>query len=290
MGTLDGKVAVITGGTRGLGLAIAEAFIEEGAVVVVASRSQGSVDRARTRLASAGGVAQGMALDVSSPAQVRALGDLAASLGPIDIWVNNAGLSAPYGPTLEVSPEAFHEVVNTNIMGVYNGSREAFRHFQPRRRGKLINVIGRGARGPVPFQNAYAASKAWVRSFTLALAKETRGSGVGVFAFQPGMLRTDMLLAPMAIEGHERRLDAMETIVRMWARPPAVAARKAVWLASSATDGMTGKTISVSGPTAMLGGALREGWRRLMRRPLEHIEIQVEVEPSISPDFEGDYQ
>ena len=150
MGTLDGKVAVITGGTRGLGLAIAETFIEEGAVVVVASRSQGSVDRARARLASAGGVAQGMALDVSSPAQVRALGDLAASLGPIDIWVNNAGLSAPYGPTLEVSPEAFHGVVNTNIMGVYNGSREAFRHFQPRRRGKLINVIGRGARGRSP--------------------------------------------------------------------------------------------------------------------------------------------
>lgn len=287
MGILNGKVAVITGGTRGLGLAIARACLAEGAAVVIASRSPESVERALRELSQSGDRAAGMAVDVADPDQVRALGRLALeSFGSPDIWVNNAGLSAPYGATMHVQPEEFVAVVQANILGVYWGSREAMRHFLGRGSGKLINVLGRGADRPVAFQNAYAASKAWVRSFTLSLAKEYRTTGIGVFGFLPGMVRTDMLIHPTAVEGYQDRLGVMETIVRMWAQEPDIPAARAVWIASSATDGQTGKIVRSAGMGFMLRGALGEGWRRLTRRQPEVFGVTVEVEPAWPPTLE----
>ena len=158
-GLLDGRVAVITGGTRGLGYAIAEAYAAEGAAVVVASRSPGAVARAAERLRSAGRRASGFGCDVSDAAQVRALADHArAAFGGLDIWVNNAGIAGPYGPTLGTPAERFMQVVQTNIVGTYNGSRTAMQHFVAQGRGKLINLVGRGDRKPTPLQNAYAPS------------------------------------------------------------------------------------------------------------------------------------
>jgi short-subunit dehydrogenase len=132
--------------------------------------------------------------------------------------------------------------------------------------GKLINVLGRGYNEPVPLQNAYASSKAWVYSFTRALAKETRETGVSVFALAPGMMTTDLLTEVEVIDGYQDRLKVMGTIIRMWAKTPEDAALKAVWLASAATDGQTGKVVKLMGLGAMLGGALHEGLRRLARQ------------------------
>ena len=126
--------------------------------------------------------------------QVKALADLALSrFGRLDGWVNNAGLSAPYGPTLSVPPERFLQVIQTNIVGVYNGSFVAMQHFVGQGQGKLINIFGRGDTGPQPFQNAYASSKYWVSSFTRALAKEYKDSGVEVIGYNPGLVITDLL-------------------------------------------------------------------------------------------------
>jgi len=153
-------------------------------------------------------------------------------------------------------------------------------HFLPRRAGKLINVLGRGARSPAPLQNPYAASKAWVNSFAAALAKEYTGRGVGIFTLAPGMMRTDMLLRPTAFVGYGERLGgAFQTVLRMWSQPPEVSARKAVWLASAATDGKTGLTAQAMGPAAMLAGSLRELIRRLTGKA-ETLDVQVvSVEP-----------
>ena len=260
---LEGQVAVITGGTRGLGLAIAQTYARAGAAVVVASRSRASVETAVRALRTAGARATGLACDVSDEQQVQAVAAHALStFGRLTLWVNNAGLGAPYGPTAHVPPDAFRRVIDTNILGVYHGSLTALQHFLPQRRGKLINLVGRGETGAVPLQNAYSSSKVWVRQFTGALAREYRTSGVGIFSFNPGLVTTEMLSQPQAIQGYEQQMRPLQWVVELWGNPPEVAAQRALWLASSATDGRTGLAENVLGPGAMLAGVVRAGWSK----------------------------
>ena len=118
MGVLDGKVAVITGSTRGIGLGIAEAYALEGAELVVSSRSKDAVDKTVKHLREAGSKVAGLACDVSQQDQVLALANFAMqNFGKVDIWFNNAGLETAYGPTMSYSTEDFTRVVQTNIMG-----------------------------------------------------------------------------------------------------------------------------------------------------------------------------
>jgi len=281
MGLLNGKVAVITGSSRGLGLAIAQAYALAGASVVLAARTQSAVDQAVADLKQQGAQATGLSCDVGSLDQVRALSDHAiATFGKFDIWVNNAGVSGMYGPTVDISPDAFERVVDTNINGTYYGSQVALRHLLPKHSGKLINLVGRGEKGPVKFQNAYASSKAWVRSFTLALAQEYKSSGVGVYVFNPGLVDTDLLRQLQAVQGYEKKLKPLETVIRLWANPPEVPAQKALWLASAATDGKTGLYVNVLDRSRLIKGIVREAQRRLTRRPAPDTSLQISVVPS----------
>lgn len=286
MGVLDHKVAVITGSSRGLGLSIAQAYCREGAAVLITSRTPKAVEEAVKTLQGQGYRAAGQAGDVASLADVQALAERAiCEFGAMDIWVNNAGLGAPYGQTLGVAPERFELVVRTNILGTYYGSRVALGQFVLRGSGKLINLLGRGADRPVPFQNAYASSKAWVRSFTRSLADEYKGNGVGIYAFNPGLVMTDMLSNIEAQQGFARKVSPIETITRMWANPPAVPAEKAVWLASAATDGKTGLEVSLLTPGLIVSGALMEGWRRLRRKPAPPSDMKIHEIPLVEPEF-----
>ena len=290
MKMLTNKVAVITGGSRGLGFVIAQAYAREGASVVVASRSFASVEQAVTDIQSEGGDASGLASDVVDLEQVRALADHSITkFGSLDIWVNNAGLSCPYGPTITIPPERVSNLINTNIMGVYNGSIVAMQQFVNQRSGKLINIIGRGARRPVTMQNAYASSKAWVRNFTLALAKETKHSGVGVYLFNPGLVSTDMMQNLHFIQGYEGQLKTFKTIARLWSTNPDVPARKAVWLASPATDSSTGLEINLIGPKAIFRGIASEAIRFLLNRPARKLDIEASiVKPALDIDLSNE--
>ncbi len=280
MGQLDNKVAVITGGTRGLGLAIAQAYAREGAAIFIASRSPSSVNKAIGTLKAAGARVAGLAGDVGDQTDVQAIADRAIeTFGHFDIWVNNAGLGAPYGPSADVPMARFAQVLKTNIWGNYYGSIVALKHMVPRGHGKLINVVGRGEKQPVPLQNAYASSKAWLRNFTVSMAKEYKASGVGIYSFNPGLVLTDMLSQVEAIDGYAEKMRPLEIVTRMWGNPPEVPAAKAVWLASAATDGKTGLEINVLSPQVMMSGLLRELKLRLTRQ-VPPTALQVEVVPS----------
>jgi NAD(P)-dependent dehydrogenase (short-subunit alcohol dehydrogenase family) len=281
---LQDKVAVITGGTRGLGLGIAQAYGRAGAAVVVASRSERSVEAAVSLLQSQGVRATGMACDVADLAQVEAVALHAIStFGRLDIWVNNAGLAGMYGPTAHTPYENFVQTTQTNIHGTYHGSVVALRYFLPQKRGKLINLLGHGDRRPVPLQNHYAPSKAWVRSFTLALAQEYKKSGVGIFAFNPGLVTTEMLSQVRALAGYEDQVKALEVVTRMWGHAPEIPAHKALWLASPATDGKTGLEVHVLTPAVMVRGLLREALSRLTGRTPDSMKVNVQT---VQPAFE----
>lgn len=276
MNELNNKVAVVTGGTRGLGLGIAETYAAAGAKVVIAGRSQSTLDRALKTLHDQGAEAAGISCDVSDLEQVEALGRYAIeTYGKIDIWVNNAGLSAPFGPTVSTPIPTFMSVINTNIIGVYYGSMVALRHMLPQGSGKLINLLGRGDKKGVPFQNAYSASKVWVRNFTTSLAKENKDSGVDIFSFNPGLVDTDMIRQVEAINGYEKRLKPLETVIRLWANPPEVPAQKALWLASSASDGKNGLSVTVLDFKTTVGGLLRDAWRRITRQPAPDTSLDI---------------
>lgn len=280
MGQLENKVAVITGGTRGLGLAIAQAYAREGAAVFIASRSPSSVNKAIGWLKADGARAAGLAGDVGELADVQAIAQHAIdTFGHFDIWINNAGLGAPYGPSADVPLPRFEQVLKTNIWGNYYGSIVALKHMVPRGHGKLINVVGRGEKQPVPLQNAYASSKAWLRNFTVSLAKEYKASGVGIYSFNPGLVLTDMLSQVEAIDGYAEQMRPLETVTRMWGNLPEVPAAKAVWLASAATDGRTGLEINVLSPRVVVSGLLRELKLRLLRQ-VPPTSLNVEVVPS----------
>ena len=273
---LKNKVAVITGGTHGLGFGIAQAYVRAGAKVVVASRSIDSVKNAVTVLEEMGGEADGISCDVGKFDDVKNVALYTIErFGRFDIWVNNAGVSSAYGPIIHVPRAQIENVFKTNISGTYYGSLMAMQHFLRRGKGKLINVSGRGDKRPVPLQNAYASSKSWIRSFTLALAAEHKESGVGVYLFKPGLVDTDMLRKVEAIEGYEKRVGALKTIMRMWGNTPQVPAQKAVWLASSATDGRTGLVVSVLDSHMMIRGLLREGIERLLQRNQEEFNMEI---------------
>jgi NAD(P)-dependent dehydrogenase (short-subunit alcohol dehydrogenase family) len=282
MKTLDGKVAVITGVSRGLGKAMATLFARQGAKVVLSARSQKDIEQNATDLLAEGLDAVAFPCDVSDPQQVEDLARFAIlKYGGFDIWVNNAGIAGPYGATLDLTPDQFLSVLQTNLFGDYYGSVVAMRHFLPRKSGKLINLLGAGSKKPVPNQNAYGSTKTWIRVFTLALAAEYKDSGVGVYALQPGLMDTDLLTDVITFQPFEKRLRGfMPFLVRAGGRKPEVAARKALWLASSATDGKTGLEARVGSSISFMFGFMREGLRALLHLPVHPVEMNVKVIPS----------
>lgn len=277
---LDGKVIVITGGTRGFGLAAARALGRESAVVVVGSRSPEAVEEAVSGLQGLAITAAGFTCDVTDFQQVVAFSaKTRAAFGRFDAWVNNAGSTAPYGPSAHVPVDAFRRSIDTIVHGVHHGSVVALEHLLERGEGKLVNILGWGARKPIPYQNAYAASKAWVRNFTLALAEEYRHSGVGIYTFAPGMMPTELVTSVEAVAGFERRVKALERVLPAIGQRPEVAAARLVWLLSHATDGKTGLEVKVSSRLGVTLGFLRVGVGALLRRSSARVPVEVTTVP-----------
>ena len=248
---LAGRAAIVTGGSHGLGLEIARAYLASGARVLVCARDAAALDRARTELESLAPDPTSVAtatVDVSEPEAVEGLvGYALERFSRIHVLVNNAGIYGPKGPTEDVAWDEWERAVRVNLFGSVLCSRAVLPHFRANGYGKIIQLSGGGATSPLPRLSAYAASKAAVVRFAETLAEELRGTGIDVNAIAPGALNT-RLLDEVLEAGPERVGDSFyERALEQRSSggtPLDLAARLAVFLASGHSDGITGKLIS----------------------------------------------
>ena len=185
---LAGKVAVVTGGNRGIGRGIAEALAREGLAVALTSRTE---DGARAAARELGGSARGYACDVRSHEQVAAVFRAVESdFGGIDVLVNNAGIGL-FAPVAEMSLDDWHAVIETNVNGVFYCTREAIPRMRKRGGGYIFNVSSLAGRNAFPSAAAYCASKHAVNGFSEALFQEVRDDGIRVTYLMPGSVATE---------------------------------------------------------------------------------------------------
>ena len=194
---LAGRAAIVTGGSHGLGLEIARAYLAAGARVLVCARDAAALDRARGELVSVasdpGSVATAEA-DVSQPGAVeRLVDDALERFSRIDVLVNNAGIYGPKGLVEEVAWDEWEQAVRVNLFGSVLCCRAVLPHFRANGYGKIIQLSGGGATSPLPRLSAYAASKAAIVRFAETLAEELEGTGIDVNAIAPGALNTRLL-------------------------------------------------------------------------------------------------
>jgi NAD(P)-dependent dehydrogenase (short-subunit alcohol dehydrogenase family) len=192
------KVVVITGSTRGIGRGLAENFLDRGCKVVIAGRQQGAVDLVVEELAQRAGAdnVAGKACEVTSAAQLQGLWDEAVNrFGRVDIWINNAGVSAPRKPLDETDEAVIASVVDINLGGMLQANRVALRGMRAQGAGQIWNMEGFGSGGQVqPGMCVYGATKRAVNYINKALQKEVKDSGVQVCTLSPGIVVTDLLM------------------------------------------------------------------------------------------------
>lgn len=190
---LPTRVALITGGGRGIGREIALALAREGCAVAVAARSREAVEAVAAAARRLGVEAWPVALDVTDPVAVaRAVAETVETLGPVDVLVNNAGI-AESAPLLKTEPELWERHFRVNVTGPYLLTRAVLAGMLERRWGRVINVASLAGLYGAPYVTAYTASKHALVGFTRALALEVAGKGVTVNAICPGYVATDLV-------------------------------------------------------------------------------------------------
>lgn len=247
---LKGRSAIITGAGQGLGEAIAEHYVREGASVILCDRS-GAVERVRERLAGSARSDQIVLSMICDVAKTKSLDALFArtqsELPTLDILVNNAGVHGPLGPIDEIDWQQWVDAIEINLLGTVYASRLAVPIFKARGYGKIINLSGGGATVPLPGISAYAASKAAVVRFTETLAEELKSHRIDVNAVAPGALKTRIMAGFVAAGPEKVGVEFHRKISALSAEggtPLSVGARCCVYLGSAESDGITGKLIA----------------------------------------------
>src|SRR5579864_2743743 len=190
--SLDGKVAVITGASRGLGRAMALALGGAGAKLALVSRDRAKLEESAAEAAKVGAEAAVFPADVSDEAQVRALErDVIARFGRADILINNASI-AVRKTVVDYTLDEWHSVMDTNLTSVFLMCRSFVPHMRGRGYGRVINISSIMGHISLPLRSAYSASKAGVLGFTRALALEVASDGIAVVAISPGPFATEM--------------------------------------------------------------------------------------------------
>ena len=243
--------ALITGASQGFGLAVARAFVAEGAEVMICARGEERLHNAQKELAELSREKSrvlAMPADVSEPDDVQHLVKTTlAELGGLEILVCSAGIYGPKGRLQDVSLAEWSKAIAINLMGTVLSCREILPHFRDRKYGKIVLLSGGGATKPLPYLSAYAASKAAVVRFGETLAEEVREVGIDVNAVAPGPLNTRLLDEVLEAGPTRVGYSFYEQALRQKAQggtPMEQGASLCVFLASAASDGITGKLIS----------------------------------------------
>ena len=248
MGNLDGRVALVTGGSRGIGRAICLELAARGATVVVNyQRSAAQAEEVAAQIVAAGGAASALQADVADAEQVAAMfKQVIADHSRIDILVNNAGITRD-NVIMLMKPGDFDDVINTNLRSCWLCCKTAARTMMRKRRGSIVNitsVVGIAGNGG---QTNYAASKAGIIGVTKSLAKELAVRGVRVNAVAPGFVETDMT----SELGDEIRSAAIDAIPLGRMGAPQDIAKAVAFLASDEAAYITGQTLVVDGGMVM---------------------------------------
>lgn len=240
---LNGKVAVVTGGTEGIGYATADLFAKEGAKVAICSRSQGKVDKAVAQLNEQGLEVFGESVDVSDREGLFAFADkVDTTYGGIDVWVSNASIMHEKC-IIETTDEMWRKTVDINLSSVYYGGLIAADKFKKRGGGVLINAASFSTLMPSVGSGAYAATKAAIASMTKTLAAELAPLNVRVVGYIPGVIETPMTQAWLEKKGD---ILASQAALQRVGKPVEIA-NALLFLASEKASFITGTCLEVTG-------------------------------------------
>lgn len=246
------KNCLITGASKGLGYAIAEVFVKNGASVLICSRNLKQIDKAVSRLERlklySGQVVSGEKCDMSENSEVDLMVDnFVNRFKAIDILINNAGVYGPFGNIEKINWDEWLKAIQINLFGPIYITRALIPHFRKETKGKIINISGGGATSPMPGLSSYAVAKAGLVRFTETLAHELRLANIDVNSVAPGALAT-RLLDQVIKEGgnklNKKFIDRMIEIKKNGGTSLQVASSCILNMASKDFDGITGKLIS----------------------------------------------
>jgi 3-oxoacyl-[acyl-carrier protein] reductase len=246
MSKLEGKVAIVTGASKGIGASIAKHLAAEGAAVAVNyASSKAGADRVVAEIIRNGGKAIAVQANVARQAEIdRLFSETKKAFGRLDILVNNAGVYE-FVPLEDVTEEHFHKHFDLNVLGLILASKAAVRHFDDTG-GSIINISSTASSVTLPNTSVYTATKAAVDAVTRTLAKELGPRNIRVNAINPGMVETEGIHAGGFAEGDFRKQVEAQTPLGRIGQPQDIAPA-AVFLASSEAAWITGETLRIAG-------------------------------------------
>ncbi|MBR0458930.1 MAG: 3-oxoacyl-ACP reductase FabG [Victivallales bacterium] len=243
MGNFSERVALVTGASRGIGLAIAKKLASEGAALAIVSTKQDGADAAAAQLASEGGAAKGYACDVSDTAAAAALVEsVLADFGRLDILVNDAGITRD-GLLIRMDEEAWDRVLAVNLKGVFNMTKAAMRPMMKARYGRIVNISSVVALSGNAGQANYAAAKAGIIGFSKSIAREVGSRNITVNVVAPGYVETDMT---KVLSDQQRDAFLANLPIQRAGQPEDIAAAVA-FLAGPEASYITGQVLCVDG-------------------------------------------
>jgi NAD(P)-dependent dehydrogenase (short-subunit alcohol dehydrogenase family) len=243
---LEGKVAIVTGGSRGIGKEIAVGFAEQGARLALASRKQEALDEVAEEIREKGAECLAMACHMGKPDQIKNLFDkVVAMYGSVDILVNNAATNPYFGPLLDATEEAWMKTLDVNLKGPFLMTQAAARIMAQKGGGSIINISSVGAFKANPMQGIYGVTKAGMVNMTKTFAQELALANVRVNAICPGL--TETKFSEVLIQTKEIYDIALQRIPMKRHAQPSEIVCAAIYLASDASSYVTGSCITVDG-------------------------------------------